>query len=290
MLISVIMPCYNAEKYLKEAIDSVLAQSEKNFELLLINDGSTDLTESIIKSYSDPRIVYLKNENNKGLIYSLNKALKQSNGSYIARIDADDICKKNRLLCQVEFLEKNVEINVVGSNAELIDENSNVIGELKMPKKDKDIKAALFAYSPFIHPSVMFRRIALENVFYNIDYHRVEDYELWIRLSENNKFHNINEKLICYRILEDSESNSLNRDAYAKGISLMKIYKELFEKNNINYTESELLNYSLFMNKHNFDIVDANTLFSFLKESGLLKNKYILKRFIYFCIKIIKIF
>ena len=104
MLISVILPAYNAEQYIKESIDSILTQSLRDFELIIINDGSLDKTEDLILSYSDNRIIYIKNEKNLGLIKTLNKGVSYAKGSYIVRMDADDVCMPNRFEKQVEFL------------------------------------------------------------------------------------------------------------------------------------------------------------------------------------------
>ncbi|HGF9542707.1 TPA: glycosyltransferase family 2 protein, partial [Acinetobacter baumannii] len=133
MLVSVVLPAYNAELYLKEAIDSVLSQTFTDFELIILNDGSIDRTEEIILSYNDSRIVYVKNEKNLGLIGTLNKGINLAKGKYIARMDADDICLPERFKKQVDFLEKNNEIDLIGTNAIKINNNGDRIGVINMP-------------------------------------------------------------------------------------------------------------------------------------------------------------
>ena len=114
-LISVILPAYNAERFLEEAIDSILAQTYKNFELIVLNDGSTDRTEEIILSYNDPRIRYIKNESNLKLIKTLNKGIALARGKYIARMDADDISLPTRFEKEIEFMEIHPDIGVCSS-------------------------------------------------------------------------------------------------------------------------------------------------------------------------------
>ena len=121
--ISVIMPVLNAELYLKTAIESVLSQTIPDFEFIIINDGSTDKTEEIIKSYQDPRIIYIKNDTNIGLSKSYNLGIRASKGEFIARMDADDISFKDRFESQLEFLEAHQEVGVVGGGVILIDES-----------------------------------------------------------------------------------------------------------------------------------------------------------------------
>src|SRR5712675_1471231 len=106
-LVSIVLPVYNGEKYLAESLDSVLAQTYQNWELVIINDGSTDATENLILNYQDKRIKYLLNDGNKGIIFSLNRGLQESNGIYIARLDADDIARPYRIEKQVEFMSEN---------------------------------------------------------------------------------------------------------------------------------------------------------------------------------------
>jgi len=205
--ISVIMPVYNGEKYLKEAIDSILNQTYADFELLLINDASTDHTENVINSYNDDRIVYIKNEKNLGLIKTLNKGLDLAKGEFIARMDQDDISLPERFEKQIAVFEKNPEIGVCGTwftpliNNILIDKKT-----LKHPEHSETIKIAMLGYCALGHPTIMLRRNMIKNLRYDTDYQAAEDYELWTRLSRNTKLYNVQESLLHYRFHETNIS------------------------------------------------------------------------------------
>jgi len=215
--ISVIMPLYNGGKYLRESIDSILNQTYADFELILINDGSSDDTESIILSYTDQRIVYIKNEQNLGLIKTLNKGLDNAKGEFIARMDQDDISRPERFEKQVAILEENPEIGLCGSwFTVLIDKQESKI--VQHTENSQTIKIQLLAHCVIGHPTVMLRKKALMNLRYDTDYQAAEDYEFWTRLSRITNLYNIQESLLIYRyhdtnmsILENG-SQSANSD------------------------------------------------------------------------------
>ena len=149
-IVSVVMSVYNSEKYLPEAIESILNQTYTNFEFIIINDGSTDNSLRIIKEYAnkDKRIIVISREN-KGLIFSLNEGIEVSKGKYIIRMDADDISLPNRLKIQLDFMEKNKDIAICGTVAITFDENNNE-RVWKVYEDEKMIKAELLFSSPFI--------------------------------------------------------------------------------------------------------------------------------------------
>jgi glycosyltransferase involved in cell wall biosynthesis len=126
-LVSIVIPVYNGEKYLADSLDSVLCQTYQNWELIIINDGSTDSTEQLILNYQDKRIKYLRNDDNKGIIFSLNRGLRESKGVYIARLDADDIALPFRIEKQVEFLSENPDYVMCGSYFQTIDSKGNLL-------------------------------------------------------------------------------------------------------------------------------------------------------------------
>lgn len=197
--ISVLMPVYNAQKYLGEAIDSIINQSYKNWELILINDGSDDGSEAIIKSYEDTRIKYLKNDFNIGLINTLNKGLEFCSGKYIARMDADDIALKDRLAHQYKFLESNPAYGMCGGDALVIDNNGKETGRIKNVYSNNLLKINLLFSVPFVHPCMMVRREVFERFKYDMEFKHVEDYDLWCRIASEWKVANLPHNLLKYR-------------------------------------------------------------------------------------------
>jgi glycosyltransferase involved in cell wall biosynthesis len=206
--VSVVMPVYNAQKYLKTAIESILIQSYTNFELILINDGSTDNSKNIIESFNDERIKLYNNDGNKGLIYSLNKAISLCEGRYIARMDSDDISNENRLKIQVEFLENNPEIGVISSNVIQFSDRYPIIKKSTKYNKDNDaIKCELLFRNRLIHPSVMLRASIVKNDSgnrYNPKHLMCEDFGLWQLLISKYKFFVTQENLVQYRMTNTS--------------------------------------------------------------------------------------
>ena len=214
-LISVIMPAYNAEKYIGEAIESILNQTLKDFELIIINDASTDSTGNIIKSYAekDSRIVVLVNENNLNIAGSLNRGISVAKGTFIARMDADDIALPERLEMQAKVMSENPQVAVVGNDIQLINESGVVIGYRHYPTDSKSLKRVIFRYSPFAHPTVLIRAACIKEVG---DYDKTkspsEDVDMWFRLGMKYDFKSIPKGLLKYRVFLNSTSNkSLRR-------------------------------------------------------------------------------
>lgn len=197
--VSVIMPTFNGRDYIRETIDSVLRQSFEDVEFLIVNDASTNSdTEKIILEYQnkDPRIVYLKNETNLKTSKSINRALKQAKGDYIARIDDDDLwLDKDKLKKQVEFLDKNPEYVLAGTGVVVINENGKKLFRYLHPEKDKDIRKKILTRNCFATASVLFRKDkALELGGYDEYFvYFAEDYNFWMQLGLIGKFYNIPE-------------------------------------------------------------------------------------------------
>ena len=225
--VSVLMPVFNAEKYLKFAIESIINQTYINWELIIINDGSTDKSEYIIKSFSDNRIRYCKFEN-KGISQSLNYGLSISNGELVARMDADDISLSNRLELQVNFFLEHSEYILIGSNVDVIDENGNFLYKSNQRINNHEIKSALPSNS-FHHPSVMFRKtIVLSCGGYNIFVKQhIEDLLLWNIMASYGKFYNMPETLLQYRVHPNSISNKSLSD-----IRVLNLWVQQYLKNN----------------------------------------------------------
>jgi glycosyltransferase involved in cell wall biosynthesis len=197
--ISVILPVYNAELYLKEAIDSILNQTLSDFEFIIFNDGSTDRTDEIIRSYNDERIVYKKKQENAGYLNLLNEGLDLAQGKYIARMDADDISLPNRFKEQFSFLEKNPDVGICGSWIESIGDKT---GFVKRPVSFSEIQYNFFFGCPLTHPTVMMRNEALKkfDLRYNAKYYYAEDHEFFLRCSFHFKLVNLPMVLLKYRI------------------------------------------------------------------------------------------
>ncbi len=198
--ISVLMPAWNAENYIAEAIESILAQSFHEFEFIIINDGSTDNTKQIIDSFSDERIISINKAHN-GIAEALNIGLSIAKAPYIARFDADDICLTNRLELQFAFLNAHPEYIVCGSDAEYISENGEHLFNFKCASHTQDqIMQNIFSHCPFIHSSVMYRKDAVIKAGgYSPYAHNFEDYLLWVQLKQYGKFYNLQQQLIKVR-------------------------------------------------------------------------------------------
>ena len=211
-LVSVIMSTYNGSKYISESIESVLSQTYKNFEFIIINDCSTDNVEDIILNHQkdDNRIIYIKNKENLKLTKSLNKWLKLAKWKYIARIDDDDIWVKKKLEKQVDFMEKNDDYWLCWTSTIIIDSKWKEIEKIKMRETDKEIKNNLLKSNQFTHSSIIIRKSILDKVwwFYNEYYNNWEDYELWLRIWTISKLYNLQEYLVKYRILKTSISRT----------------------------------------------------------------------------------
>ncbi|CAA0336813.1 hypothetical protein ALT721_2320069 [Alteromonas alvinellae] len=214
--ISVLLPVYNGEKYLRESLKSILNQTFNDFELIVIDDGSKDSSLEIIKSFEDKRIRLIKNQENLGLIATLNKGLELARGDFIARVDSDDICLPERFEQQSCYLDNNPDVGVIGSYSQLIDENGQNLGIYKVPEAHDDIVMGMVFTNQIIHPSVLMRKSLLTDYFpdvYDGKYLHCEDYALWVSLAKKTKLANLSIPLLKYRVHAESISqiNSLEQ-------------------------------------------------------------------------------
>ena len=233
-LVSVIMSVYNGEKYLVQAIDSILNQTYQNFEFIIIEDCSTDNSLDILEEYAkkDSRIKIIKKEKNigiKGFIENLNLGISIAEGKYIARMDADDISLPERFQKQVDFLENNPEITLVGAQLNLINEQNKITGEAIAALQHRDIVKRITSQIQLFHPVIMFRKD--QNIQYREKFIYCEDYDLYLNLiTQGKKLANINEKLLHYRILESSISrkgdNFVKKLMVEKALYFYKLRKE----------------------------------------------------------------
>ena len=219
--VTVLMPVYNAAPFVQAAIDSILSQSFKAFELLIIDDASTDETADIVRKFKDPRINFITNDKNMGIAATLNRGLDRSNGEYIARMDADDISFPDRLKRQVDFLNKNPEVAVVGSWVNFIGIYSGA--KVRMPWGPACVRAHLCLGNPLCHPAVMIRKTVLDEykMRYDEQYSRSEDYDLWSRIGEYAGLDNIPEVLLAYRVHNKSVSLAFSHEMNAQELDLL---------------------------------------------------------------------
>jgi glycosyltransferase involved in cell wall biosynthesis len=220
-LVSVLIPCYNSEIYIQEAIQSILNQTYTNFELIILDDGSNDDTKSIIACFSDPRIILLCENENRGIVYQLNKGIKCAKGEYIARMDADDIAFPNRIEKQVDFLEdpSNRGIDVLGTDAISIGIETKVINFKNY--KPRQISFLLNFYCPILHPSVMMRKeIFINGLKYPSEYKYAEDLALWRFINNGKNIAILNESLLYYRIHSNQTNGNEKRKIIQKNATL----------------------------------------------------------------------
>lgn len=201
--ISVIMPNYNCEKYISEAIESILNQTFSDFEFIIIDDGSTDKSWEIIQEYAkkDSRIIAIRNDKNLKICKTLNKWLEIARGDYIARMDSDDIAKYNWLEKVFKFIDKNKEVWLCWSNFDFIDKNWNITWDKKFPETNKEIRNSIWFKNPFAHNTVIFRESCYNDFWwYDENFLYAEDLELWIRFWQKYQMYNIQENLVQYRV------------------------------------------------------------------------------------------
>lgn len=200
-MVSVILPIHNASRYLRECLDSLLRQTWSDFEVLAIDDGSTDDSAEIVKSFSDPRIRLLQNPSNLRLIKTLNRGIQEARRPFLMRMDADDICFPQRIERQLSWMRERPEIDVLGSWAIRIDERGRHGGVISKPQGD-DLAYWSWVPTPLIHPTVMIRRERVGgDLYYDDQMLHCEDYELWLRLlSQGRVLENYPAPLLYYRI------------------------------------------------------------------------------------------
>lgn len=225
--ITILMPVYNGEKYLREAMDSILNQTFSDFEFLIIDGGSMDKSLNIIKSYNDSRIKIIAHKHNKQLIATLNEGIDLAKGKYIARMDCDDVSLPERLEKQVAFMDSHQNVGACGTWAIIIDKDGKETGKYIKAFGEKII-LEYWKPSPIIHPSSMIRTSSLGKLRYSEKYIHAEDYGLWSEMSKERMLDNLPEFLICYRIHNENTTNKKRQEQLE---SSYKIFKEYFSPN-----------------------------------------------------------
>ena len=289
-LVSVVMPVFNAGEFLTEAIESILHQTYKNFEFIIVDDCSTDGSWNVIKSYKKKhptkiKTIRLKKNLNRGGDSCANLAIKRAKGKYIARMDADDIAVIDRLEKQVKFLEENPDIFLVGSSAHVINAKNIIIGEKLEPQNHKDIYKSYARFHPVIHPTSMFRRlIDKKKFFYQISYSANNDYHTFFKLiCTGFKFANLEEKLIYYRIHSGNDTFINIKDKF---MNTLKIRLKMFLRYNYKPSLKDVFT-SLVQSILLFLLPERITKDLYLISKGIIKLKDLivpLQRFIPFSV------
>ncbi|SEI52021.1 Glycosyl transferase family 2 [Dyadobacter koreensis] len=213
-LVTVLYPVYNdSPVHIHESMNSIINQDYSNLEIIIVDDSNKlSSIEALDFFKSDSRVKILRTKHTGGLPQALNDGLAMASGKYIARADADDIQFPNRIRCQVEFLEKNQSIGILGCNINYIDDQGNHIKMRNYPETDKSIRKYLHLRNPLCHSVVMIRKDIFDKIgTYNTDFKRAEDYELWLRASANKiELHNLQQVLMDYRMATGEKRDKLN--------------------------------------------------------------------------------
>ena len=254
--VSIILPSFNSSSYIYESIKSILNQSFKNFELIVIDDKSADQSIKIIKSFRDKRIKLIITKKRLGLAASLNLGIKSSTSKYIARMDSDDISEYNRVEEQVKFLEKNRHIDILGTAVKIIDEAGRIKKFLSYPKNHLEIKWAMCLGCPIAHPTVMIRKNIFKKFGMYDSKEKLEDYALWTKfLNRDVKFYNLDKYLLRLR----KHEKNLSKNGLVK-----------FKRHEINIIKKNINNII------NFKITKEREVKSLeiLSSNGKIKNRY----------------
>lgn len=226
-LVSILMLTYNRAHFLPEAIKSVLEQEYKNFELIILDDGSTDDTEAVVRRFSDTRIRYIHHQDNTGLFARRAESLSHTTGKYIAILDSDDFwTSKNKLSEQVAFLETNSDYVVVGTDAHIVTENSNPIGRVSYAANDVEIRKIILARNQFVHSSILMRTEALKKTT-GYQPTLAEDLELILQLGILGKLANIPKPYTAHRVHNNSQNDH--------GIKMAKAVDAIIKKHTADY-------------------------------------------------------
>lgn len=238
-LVSVVMPVYNLASFVGKSIDSVLEQTFRDFEFIIVNDGSTDNTSQIVNSYSDKRINFIDNASNNGLVYALNAGIDKARGKYIARIDGDDIALPQRFEKQVRYMEAHPECDALTSIVTLIDDKENDIGVWPADRKNitfRQIRNYLPKDNCLTHPSALIKTGVLKGFRFSASQALAEDYDLWLRMmAERKEIHKLNEVLTLHRILPTSFTRTRRKNGYFKIMRVKRQFVwEQYKKKKVN--------------------------------------------------------
>jgi len=226
-LVSVIMPAYNCGTYIEKALYSLINQTYKNLEIIVVDDGSKDDTWEVIQRFAkkDKRIKPYQNEINSRIVKTLNYAISKSSGKYLARMDGDDERMLDSIEKQVDFMEKHPDVVIVGGSSEVCDSNMKVLNKRVYLFTDSEIRKKLFRFSPFTHATIVMRASMVPSNPYSLDC--AEDYDLYFRLAKNGKLANLSD--VLYKIRTHEGSTSQSRARYQEKLTLYIRLKAVFE-------------------------------------------------------------
>ena len=281
-LVSVNMPVHNGERFIKDAIQSILDQTLVDFELIIVNDGSTDNTVSIIEGFKDSRIRIINNSKKTGLAHVRNKAILESKGNYIALLDSDDIAYPDRFKLQVDFLDKNPFHCLVCGWTDIIDANGNITGQEYFNYSDNEIAAALFFHNCISQSSVMLRKSMLPSIFpYDPAFPPAEDYHLWVRMAKSYPMHIIKEPLIKYRIHNKNTSAIKQEQDFRPEYAILALQCENLGLVGLLYDELGLqlaLVFNCYSNDRDF-LIKLNTFYQKVIKANRQSKIYLPKLF-----------
>ena len=271
-LVSILIPIHNAEKYLNEAIMSVIKQSYKKIEIICIENGSNDNSLALLKYYSkiykNLKVIHLKKAS---LSNALNKGINKSNGEYIARMDADDISHPKRIEKQIKFLKKNKSVSIVGTNINLIDHQGNFVRKIYYPLKFKDLKKKL-EVDYIAHPSVMMKKEIFKKLKgYRFQFCPAEDYDLWLRALHHFKIENMKEFLLNYR----EHSSKMGSVMELQTILGATYARELYFKRIKLKIQNEKIKFNRLVNINDLLKIGINKFYIFAHLANIIrKNKF----------------
>lgn len=276
--VTILMPVFNGELFLREAIQSILDQHYQDFELLIFNDGSTDSSREIINSFADKKITVYHDVENRGYVSRLNHGISIAKGEYIARMDADDVSHPSRLKTQVEFMDEFAEFGICGTSIEIIDEAGLSLGNGQRYSEDEMLKIKLLADACFAHPTVMIRRSILvtNNLWYSENFAPAEDYKLWFDLSLKTKLANLSDILLKYR----THSQQITRTQKDIQKKVTDAIRRLVIQDFLGYTIKEnnfVLHNSLFTNDYILSrsyVIDARQWLGYLIKHNQTNRRF----------------
>ena len=253
--ISVLMPAYNAEKYIEQAINSILNQTFKDFELIIVNDGSTDKTHQLISSFIDTRIKYYQNEGNKGLAFVRNRLIQLANCPFVALLDSDDIAEPNRLEVEYNFLKNQDDLDFISSSVVVqTDDGKQNLDALKFDCNSSELKINLLFFNPIVTSTVMFKKAILPTEIFREDYPPCEDYDLWVRMLLKKKGKILPTYLAIYRSYNTSVSHRKEKEARENRNKIIVNQLEYYFPNQFSKEEEQVhLSLVEFSLKNNID-------------------------------------